>query len=254
MTTQVSAELKSRIRSILLEGIAKIEKRYGIKMEYPTVTYNQGGGVAGMANYKKWTIKYNPVLLNENVEVFLARTVPHELAHLACDRIYPEAHATEIVRTRSGKLKRTKRDVHGNYWKEIMRVLGVSDIGRCHSYDTTSVKRAVTKYNYSCGCGESVHQVGAKVHNKVALFGAKYTCKKCKQFIRPANQGKTIAPVIRPVVATKVPSAGGTKIDRARALLASMIRPTREDAINAFMAQLDMTKAGAGTYYYNLTK
>jgi len=255
----VSYDLYTRINKILLEGIAKLEKHYGVELEMPKVLYTLRGTTGGRADYRKWTVNYNAVLLNENVDVFLARTVPHELAHLACDKIYPQAHETDIVMSRTGRWKRTKRDVHGRYWQEIMRVLGVKDISRCHSYDVTNskIEKTFKKFNYSCGCGVGHHKVGAKVHNKISLFNARYTCRVCKQVLVSANSinSMVVKPAPTPVVKKKaVASTNGTKIERARGILASMHNASQKTVVEAFMSQLDMTQAGARTYYYNLTK
>lgn len=45
-----------------------------------------------------------------------------------------------------------------------------------------------------------------------------------------------------------------SKIDQAKAIVASNPQASRSDLIQMFMDQLSMSKAGATTYYYNATK
>lgn len=57
------------------------------------------------------------------------------------------------------------------------------------------------------------------------------------------------------VAAKPVPSRKqGSKIERAVAIARSMPHATQKELIAMFMEQLDMTKAGATTYYYNVKK
>lgn len=57
-------------------------------------------------------------------------------------------------------------------------------------------------------------------------------------------------------VAAKAPRAakGETKLDKAKALFKANVKLSRENMIGLFMEQLQMTKAGATTYYYSAQK
>jgi hypothetical protein len=46
----------------------------------------------------------------------------------------------------------------------------------------------------------------------------------------------------------------GSKLERAIAIAKTMPNASQKELIAAFMEQLDMTKAGATTYYYNVKK
>lgn len=48
--------------------------------------------------------------------------------------------------------------------------------------------------------------------------------------------------------------SGETKLDKAKALFKANVKLSRENMIGLFMEQLQMTKAGATTYYYNAQK
>ena len=160
----VPADIKARIVQILKDGIAKAEARYNIKLPFPKVTYEQGGArIAGTASYRKWTIDFNPGILMHNVEQFLGDTVLHELGHLVCDKVYPEAHASNIAFSyTTGRYKRTKRDVHGARWQECTRACGHPNPTRCHDMDTKALKVAAGggQWYCTCGCGKKT-TVGA---------------------------------------------------------------------------------------------
>jgi SprT protein len=262
MSTPVSHTLKARVEAIIKNGIKVAEAHYGIKIKMPTISYNKKGTTAGTANYNTWHVELNPVLLNDHVEKFIARTPLHELAHLICKLVYPEAYVTSFVRTRTGSVKRSKREVHGPRWHSIMDVLGVESATRCHSYDTTNVVRKnVTKYEYNCGCA-TPHMVGGKVHTKIAR-GAKYTCKRCKTVLTAASKQVVIMPKLHAMLGiptpakqpvTKTTSGVGTKAERAKRLMVANPTLSRSGMVELFINQLGMTKAGASTYYYNLNK
>jgi SprT protein len=254
----VTAAVKARVQAKLAEGIAIAQRKYGVTIDSPTVVYKKRGTAAGTANYRTWTIDLNPVLLMENVDSFIARTVPHELAHLITDKVYPEAHSTEIVRTHRG-LRRTKRDVHGQYWQSVMRALG-ADPSRCHSYDTTNSKihKTTTKHEYRCsGCGVVV-AVGGRRHsalqsNPRAVYHQ--ACGRSSQLV--PVRSVTVAPVqqARPAAAAKTPATptAGSKLDRCRALYQQYkglyTTDLRQQCIAAFVRDIGMTAAGASTYY-----
>lgn len=259
----VTAAVKARVQAKLAEGIAIAQRKYGVTIDSPTVVYKKRGTTAGTANYRTWTIDLNPVLLMENVDSFIARTVPHELAHLITDKVYPEAHATEVVRTHRG-LRRTKRDVHGQYWQSVMRALG-ADPSRCHSYDTTNskIRKTTTKHEYRCsGCGVVV-AVGGRRHsalqsNPRAVYHQ--ACGRSSQLV--PVRSVTVAPVqpARPAAAAKTPAAPatGTKMERCYAIYQQYktqhTTNLRAFCIEAFILNVGMTKAGASTYYSNCQK
>ena len=106
-------------------------------------------------------LSYNQRLLVENTEKFLARTVPHEVAHWVVRKVF------------SGR-----RKPHGSEWKSVMYVLGV-EATRCHNYNTANASKSDT-YTYHCRCQE--HQVGLTRHRR-AKAGENYFCKTCKASI-----------------------------------------------------------------------
>lgn len=57
-----------------------------------------------------------------------------------------------------------------------------------------------------------------------------------------------------PAAKTKRAAKGGTKLEKAKALFKANMKLSRENMIGLFMEQLQMSKAGATTYYYNAQK
>jgi SprT protein len=144
---------------------------YGKNYSYPMVTINLHGRVAGMAYSASRHIKYNVELYLRNKADFLARTVPHEVAHLIAD--------WNSITVSYRRIK-----PHGREWRMVMVRFGVKDITRCHSYDTNALVMGKTQarpFVYSCGCKE--FHLTRNIHNKI-LMGQERKCLKCKNPIK----------------------------------------------------------------------
>lgn len=249
----ISAATKQRVETKINACIATIEKKYKVTFKKPAVHYNVRGTTAGKAWTKKWIVGFNAVLLNENTDDFIARTVPHEIAHLATELIYPHAH----VRTRG-----TKRSPHGSEWASIMVVLG-ADVKRCHSYDTTNaqVKRSVS-YDYKCACCGAAITLGPKRHAKMLKDPHQYTHTKCGRIhgkLIPATPKVEAPKAIKPVITVPKPvkthaPAVGTKMAQCYRLFENYPGYSRAEMINVFVQEVGMTPAGAATYYANCKK
>ena len=48
----------------------------------PTIKFNQRGKIAGSARLQLNELRFNPVLMQDNLEHFLSDVVPHEICHL----------------------------------------------------------------------------------------------------------------------------------------------------------------------------
>ena len=141
----------------------------------PPVHFTLRGKVAGRACYKPRKIKINSILLTENYQEMMDRTVPHEVAHIIVHNLY---NMLLRRRSRSGRSIRVTKP-HGEEWKKIMKDLGVKDMKRCHSYDVTrSIVRQRVRYQYTCSCG-TPHNMSSIKHNR-AQRGRLYVCRKCK--------------------------------------------------------------------------
>ena len=119
---------------------------------------------AGRAHLLTNKIELNYRLLKGN-DLELENTYLHELAHIVAYYIF-------------GRAERG----HGPRWGKIMRIFGLPP-ERCHSLETTHLRRKLTRYLYSCseGCekNESKFKLTPNSHKK---FNKKYPyrCPKCK--------------------------------------------------------------------------
>lgn len=133
-----------------------------LDLPVPSVRYDCRGARAGAARAHEWTVRFNRALLERHTEQFLARTVPHELAHLI------------VARLTKGAAYRVKH--HGPEWRHVMRRLGAEDARRCHDYDITGLVRRQRRFTYVCRNGHR-HEVATVSHNRIRRHGA--ICRLC---------------------------------------------------------------------------
>ncbi len=128
------------------------------------IRFDLTGKAAGMAMFPSRgtpVIRYNALLLTENRDDFLRRTVPHEVAHVVARRLFGR-----------------KIRPHGAEWRQVMQLFG-AEASRCHNYDVTrSARRTLKRYAYRCDC--RTHQLSSIRHNRVKR-GQTYHCLACKQ-------------------------------------------------------------------------
>jgi len=144
----------------------KADAFYGRSFARPMISLRLRGVTAGTASWNKRLIRYNHALYMENKEDFVARTVPHEVAHMI---------VAELA-YRGGFFRRPKP--HGQEWKNVCRNIGMKDITRCHKYDVTNTaRRRARPFTYRCGCQE--FNLTMTLHRRI-LMGQRRWCKKCK--------------------------------------------------------------------------
>ncbi len=83
----------------------------------PSVDFNLLGVVAGYAHGQANRLQFNPILITENWAHFWDHTIPHEVAHLICDRVHG-------LQTKA----------HGSEWQVVMKAFGCQP-ERCHTLD-----------------------------------------------------------------------------------------------------------------------
>ena len=141
------------------------EKVLGMKFGMPDIGYTLRGTTSGYAKWHTHEVNFNRAIYEENKELFLRRTVPHEVAHRVSVMYFG-------VKTGKG---------HGKNWKFIMKnVFNIPDelATRTHSYDVAHLKtRTVRKWKYFCGC--QTFELTTIKHNKVQAGKSKYRCKCC---------------------------------------------------------------------------
>lgn len=280
----VTAAIKARVEAKLKDGIARAEAKYNRKFSMPHVVYDLRGRTAGMAILRNWKIRLNAVLLMENIDDFIDRTVPHELAHLITDVVYPEAHDRSAEHMRNvlnagllgvfgtqRRIKRPKRDIHGAQWQSVCRVLGMTDITRCHSYDTTNsrvVKSNGRQIEWKCtGCGDVLlltPKKSARLDKEPSSVWHR-TCRRAPLVrVQPTTAAVDLsrygavmhspnAPVTVPVQIQPVPT-GVSKIEQCKKLYLKYSMLSRAEIIAKFVREAECTQAGAATYYATCKK
>lgn len=241
----VTSEVKQLIITTIQTCIDIANKQYSIDITFPTITYTLNGTTAGTANYVTNVINLNPILLMDNLDAYIARTIPHELSHLITNIIDPGAH-----RSRLGK----KRSPHGHTWKTIMLGLG-ADPSRCHKYNTTNV-RTSQQYEYVCqGCGMHL-MMGVKRHNKQQKNGDAYShigCGEHRLILKPVVAAVLLTD--NQATSSKRPTTKSTSVIskkvQAITIFTDMVGSTRGDIIAQFQL-VGMSKACASTYYQNI--
>ena len=252
--THVSKELQGRVIAKLNQCIATAESHFkGQKFAFPTIKYHKRGTTAGTADCHRWVLDFNPTLFVENVEDFLGRTVPHEMAHLIDYQVYQKQ-----ARMMSFGYRRAKRSVHGPTWQSIMRLLG-APVSRCHSYDVTNARvKNRTRYNYACACGQEF-ELGPK-HHAAVMRGEKITHRTRRTILTKAHYKPTAAVVRRVSVAMAADASPppaprtGSKLDQAMTIVATHGGYNREQLIDLIRRDTGMSRAGAQTYYYSAKK
>ena len=156
---------RSRTRT-LLESAAR---HFGLVTPRVETRFDLRGRGAGQVRRQVgevWAVRYNPALLSRHGEDFLARTVPHEVAHI----IAFHRHGPRI-------------QPHGPEWQAIMHLFGVPPT-RCHDYDVSDLQtRTLDRFPYRCGCRS--HLLTSIRHGRI-LRGQRYLCRACGQALVPA--------------------------------------------------------------------
>lgn len=166
-------------------------QKFNRNFPMPEVAFDLRGRTAGQAFLHKNLIRYNAVLLVENIAKFESNTIPHEVAHLIAHQVFGP--------TISG---------HGDEWKRVMHIFGV-DPSRCHNYDITN-SAVGGVHEYTCNCGKNFPLSARR--SKSARAG-RLVCRACKSVLRPvggpapAAAPMPLRPAMRPpVVPPRVPS------------------------------------------------
>lgn len=283
MTTHTAEDLRQMVEETVRKYIDIANAHFNKTFEIPKIEYCRGRA-AGWAYYNKWLIKINAVLLVENTQRILERTVPHEVAHLVTGKMYPGTIGTPFK----------KGSPHGREWKSVMTAFGC-ETSRCHNMDTTnSSSRRTTKHLWVCDvCGTEM-RLGPKQHKKmlrnVQLYRAlKKGCSfshtsvtykgevmrlparptgletprmQKHEVLRMAAQVEIGSNIVRPRKQKAAPKPSvmiplgtfKTKYDHCRHIFMTHKGVSRKEMINMFIVEADCTPAGASTYYQKIQK
>lgn len=271
--TTVPSEIQQRVNARLHECIAIANTKYShLNLQFPNIDYKLRGTNAGVAQVSKWLLSFNSVLLMENLDHFIKQTVPHELAHLIAGKINPnEARAVVLDNQAAFGFYRKKPQHHGPTWQSVMHLFGLPAT-RCHQYDVKTVKRTKSTSRVFCcrTCGKE-YTLGLKSiqkwqRNSYGIWGR--CCGRYKGTLVPKEQlaiienGKTIIQLpasgsLTLELPKDLPVINGTivsKMTKCRQIYGSDPFAARSWIINRFVKEAGCTKAGANTYYYQLSK
>ena len=173
MKTQIS--YIREIEEATEQAFQKAEAYFGRKFDRPVHQYDLRGTTAGQAKYVG-ILRWNMSIYAPNKDVYLARTVPHEVAHLVSYAVYGrEGHG------------------HGKHWQHVMRhVMGIEP-SRCHSYkEGVKKSREIQRdWTYECAC--RVHNISTVKHNKMLRGKAQYHCIHCNEDLKFIGKGAAVA-------------------------------------------------------------
>lgn len=244
----VPQEIRQRVHNEIKRCIDVASSYYGREFNIPSYDFNLKGTTGGRAWPTENRMEFNATFLLNHTEEYIARTVPHEVAHIIDRAVYGYEY------TRRGKVIR-----HGTNWKSVMRVLGVKDLTRCHSYDVTPAQQKVkSKFHYKCkGCGADLY-LGPVRHRKHK--NNKYWHSKCGkhsgELVFVGSLGQVTYSEARQGKKGKIPTAPkrtkpidpNSKKAKAIRLYKWNTHLTPKDLVELFMSELNMSLAGARTY------
>lgn len=163
----VPPEIIKRIEDKILNTYLLAEKQFN--KTFVLCSYevkDLGSRVRGYAFYSENKIQLNSVYLMESAEHcdgVINTTVPHEIAHLITDKLFPNA-----------------KQAHGPEFKSVMVNLGLPPV-RCHSMFIPSKK----PLNYSCAC--RTWNVSPIIHKRMQNESRRF-CRACKKILTFQNK------------------------------------------------------------------
>lgn len=129
----------------------------------PKVRMDITGKCAGIFHWYQdgeTLLRFNLELFLDNKEDFIKNTVPHEVAHFV----------TWVISPRSRP--------HGDVWRAIMQLFGISNPQARHNYEVAPVVRRPTPFTYRCPCKTHLF---TKLRHGYAQKGVEYKCRDCGQ-------------------------------------------------------------------------
>ncbi|MGJ8680725.1 SprT family zinc-dependent metalloprotease [Paraglaciecola sp.] len=153
MSKQDQQMVINRVLECFQEASVQLNRSF----KHPIVSFKQRGKIAGSARLQVNELRFNPILLSDNLQTFLDEVVPHEVCHLIAFNLF-------------GKVR-----PHGKEWKSLMKKLFNLNGQTYHKMDVKKV--AGKQFVYHCNCGPI--QLSIRRHNKVKRGEQKYTCRKC---------------------------------------------------------------------------
>lgn len=176
--------VKQAILDKLEQGYQLAENRYGRKFTRIPVMFNLKGRSAGQFwyNHRNYGthFRFNLQLAVENGQDYINRTPLHELSHYIVRCVYPY-----------------RCKPHGHEWQSIMTSVMKQDASRCHSFDTSKVRRSRSRlarhHEYVCAC--KTHLLTNIRHMRIVSGERQYICRNCKTMltIKPKHSKISLA-------------------------------------------------------------
>lgn len=167
-----NTRLSAKLTDEQLQLIDRVEHAYNMAELYfkrqfprPEVGFKLRGKSAGTAHLQENRLRFNPVLLTENIDGFHQEVVPHEVSHLLAYQLY-------------GRVK-----PHGPEWQGLMAHVFKLNPNTTHSLDVSSVSGKT--FSYRCDCGPV--SLSIRRHNKVLRGETHYRCRRCDQALIKAD-------------------------------------------------------------------
>lgn len=262
-TAHVPKHVREQVEAEVRRCIEIARDRFDRDFDIPEITYDLRGTTAGYAFCQENRIQLNSVLLMENLETFIdgrvgRGTVTHEVAHIV-----------DYIGHNGFRRRGSKRSVHGNNWKHVMRMFGVRNPTRCHSYDTKNAQvRKRVRHEYRCnGCGE-IMTLGPKQHKKqqnpLFPYGSDFSKSLTTYWKRGCGRhakktGYTYLGLKgRQEAVLKAANAPapkkGTKKEKAIATYREFSHMPKDFIISKIANECNMSWQGATTYFYTARK
>jgi SprT protein len=138
----------------MVECFLIAQNHFNRTFNLPQIVFDLIGRCAGYAYYSENKIRINPILLNQNSEVVINNTVPHEAAHLIAVTVFG-------IGARG----------HGFYWKKIMRNVFNLVPDRCHKLDVSkSLGKTIKRHVYFCPTCQKELVLSTTRHNQINNF------------------------------------------------------------------------------------
>lgn len=160
----LSIKLQNLALARVNECLSIAGTKLAIDFATPGISFKQRGKIAGCARLQSNQLRFNPVLLADNLEAFLEEVIPHEICHLLAFRLY-------------GRVR-----PHGKEWKSLMYQLYGLAGNTYHKLDVSKVIGST--FNYRCLCGPL--ELSIRRHNKVLRRKVVYTCTRCGEKLQSA--------------------------------------------------------------------
>lgn len=169
--TDSFADVRKAVEDRYNECYEIAKARGGVDLPKIIILWDLKGKSAGRFNWG-WgvcTFEVNLVLAKENLEEYLAQTIPHEFSHYIA-----------YVNWKSKGCWRNPPK-HNWEWQRIMLNIFKREPHRCHSYDVSSVSRKVKRFDYKCKCMN--HSLTPMKHSKMMFNPRAFVCSRCRTLL-----------------------------------------------------------------------